>query len=260
MREQYKTQSQGSAQFDLKRRQLAFGLPLLAAGLWSSKAHAAAAEADLSALYASVVADPGRSDADKKMDAGRKPVAFLQFAGVKPGMHVLDIAAGRGYTTELLARVVGPTGRVFAQAEQLDPVLKQRATALGNVTVVESGAQDPVPASARPLDMITIVLAYHDITYETVDRKIMNQELYDSLGPDGVLVVIDHSAKPGTGAADGKTLHRVDKELVKKEFIDAGFTLDKESSFLSNPDDPRVQPFFKMTTPTDRFALRFKKT
>ena len=67
--------------------------------------------------------------------------------------------------------------RAFAQTEKLEPALKQRATALGNVTVVESGAQDPVPASARPLDMITIVLAYHDITFETVDRKIMNREL-----------------------------------------------------------------------------------
>lgn len=259
MRKAYKTLSSGSTPFDLKRRQLAIGLPLLAAALWTCKTYAQAATADLSALYASVVADAGRSEADKQMDAKRNPVAFLQFAGVKPGMHVLDIAAGAGYTTELLARVVGPTGRVFAQTEKLDPLLKQRAAALGNVTVVERGAQDPVPASARPLDMITIVLAYHDITYETVDRKIMNRELYDSLGPDGVLVVIDHSAKPGTGAADGKTLHRIDKELVKTEFTDARFHFDKESSFLANPDDPRDQPFFKMSIATDRFALRFTK-
>jgi predicted methyltransferase len=259
MREAFKTVFPRSTRFDLKRRQLAFGLPFLAAGLWSFKARAQAAGADLSALYASVAADPKRSEADKKMDAKRHPVEFLQFTGVKPGMHVLDLAAGAGYTTELLALAVGPTGRVFAQTEKLDPVLKQLAAALGNVTVVESGAQDPVPASARPLDMITIVLAYHDITYETVDRKIMNRELYDSLGPDGVLVVIDHSAKPGTGAADGKTLHRVDKELVKTELTDAGFHFDKQSNFLANPDDPRDQPFFKMTIPTDRFALRFTK-
>jgi predicted methyltransferase len=220
-------------QLDAKRRQVAMALPLLAASLWAFRARAQApASADLAPLYASVVADPRRSEADKKMDARRNPVA----------------------------RVVGPTGRVFAQTEKVEPALQQRAAALGNVTVVESGAQDPVPANARPLDMITIVLAYHDITYETVDRKIMNRELYDSLGPDGVLVVIDHSARPGTGAADGKTLHRVDKELVKQELTDAGFVLDKESKFLSNPDDPRDQPFFKMTIPTDRFALRFKKS
>jgi predicted methyltransferase len=260
MHDKVQTHSLESTRFNLKRRQLVFGLPLMAAGLWTVRAHAEAASVDLSPLYESVVANPSRSDADKKMDARRNPVAFLQFTGVKPGMHVLDLAAGRGYTTELLARVVGPTGRVFAQTEKIEPELQQRAAALGNVTVVESGAQDPVPANARPLDMITIVLAYHDITFETVDRKIMNRELYDSLGPDGVLVVIDHSAKPGTGAADGKTLHRVDKQLVKDEMTEAGFTLDKESKFLSNPDDPRDQPFFKMTIATDRFALRFKKS
>jgi len=240
------------------RRQIALSLPLLAAGLWSIKAQAQSG-GDLVPLYASVVADSSRSEKDKAMDAARKPVAFLQFTGVRPGMDVLDIAAGAGYTTELLSRVVGPTGRVFAQVEKVSPPLQERVAGLGNVTLVESGAQDPIPTGARPLDLITIVLAYHDITYESVDRTSMDRALFDALGPDGVLVVIDHSAKPGTGASDGKTLHRVDEALVKKELIDVGFLLDKESTFLRNADDPREQPFFKMSMPTDRFALRFKK-
>jgi predicted methyltransferase len=233
-------------------------LPLAAMGVSSLKARAQGS-GDLAPLYASVVADPSRSDADRKLDPSRQPVAFLQFTGVRPGMHVLDIAAGGGYTTDLLSRVVGPTGRVFAQTEKTSPALQQRIASLGNVTLVESGAQDPVPTGARPLDLITIVLAYHDITYETVDRAAMNRQLFDALGPEGVLVLIDHAAKPGTGANDGKTLHRIDEILVKKELTDAGFVLDKESYFLRNSDDPHDQPFFKMSTPTDRFALRFKK-
>ena len=40
---------------------------------------------------------------------------MLAFIGVRPGMVVLDLSAGGGYTTELLARAVAPSGRVYGQ-------------------------------------------------------------------------------------------------------------------------------------------------
>jgi len=71
--------------------------------------------------------------------------------------------------------------------------------------------------------------------------------------------VLDHSAKEGSGVSDAKTLHRIDEKVVLNEFEQAGFKLEKEGDFLRNPDDPRDQPFFKMKTQTDKFALRFVK-
>src|SRR3954447_584360 len=62
-----------------------------------------------------IVARPDRSEADRRNDVRRKPVDMLEFAGVRSGMTVLDVSAGAGYTTELLARAVAPRGRVFAQ-------------------------------------------------------------------------------------------------------------------------------------------------
>jgi len=62
-----------------------------------------------------VVAAADRSEADRALDAGRKPAELLTFSGVAPGMRVADLAAGRGYTTELLARVVGDSGAVYGQ-------------------------------------------------------------------------------------------------------------------------------------------------
>ena len=56
-----------------------------------------------------------RTDADRALDAGRHPGEMLAFAGIKPGMKVADIISGGGYTTELLARAVGPNGHVYAQ-------------------------------------------------------------------------------------------------------------------------------------------------
>ena len=65
---------------------------------------------------AAIVAAPDRSAADRANDLRRKPAELLDFIGIRPGMVVLDLSAGGGYTTELLARAVGPTGRVYGQS------------------------------------------------------------------------------------------------------------------------------------------------
>src|SRR5664279_1358740 len=63
---------------------------------------------------AAAVGDAGRPTADKERDANRKPAEVLAFAGVKPGMTVAELAPGRGYFTRILAKAVGPNGKVFA--------------------------------------------------------------------------------------------------------------------------------------------------
>ena len=61
------------------------------------------------------VAAPDRSADDKAVDPGRHPAETLEFFGIAPGMRVAEIMAGFGYTTELLVRTVGPSGKVYAQ-------------------------------------------------------------------------------------------------------------------------------------------------
>ena len=68
---------------------------------------------------ARLVASPDRSAADRTTDARRRPEQFLAFIGVRPGMVALDVSAGGGYTTELLARAIGPTGAVYGQSRPL---------------------------------------------------------------------------------------------------------------------------------------------
>jgi predicted methyltransferase len=63
-----------------------------------------------------IVRSPDRSDADRTNDLRRKPVQMLDFIGVSPGNVALDLSTGGGYTTELLARAVGPDGRVYGQS------------------------------------------------------------------------------------------------------------------------------------------------
>src|SRR5262245_15439750 len=61
--------------------------------------------------HAAVVAAPDRSDAEREIDKRRDPVKLLAFTGVRPGMKVLDMGAGGGYSTELMARAASPAAR-----------------------------------------------------------------------------------------------------------------------------------------------------
>ena len=65
---------------------------------------------------AKIVASPDRSDADRVNDRRRKPEEMLVFIAIRPGITALDLSAGGGYTTELLARTIGPSGAVYGQS------------------------------------------------------------------------------------------------------------------------------------------------
>jgi len=47
---------------------------------------------------------------------------MLAFIGIRPGMMALDLSTGGGYTTELLARAVGPAGRAYGQSPPPRPI------------------------------------------------------------------------------------------------------------------------------------------
>ena len=213
------------------------------------------------ALYERVIANPIRTAEDRQADPGRHPMDFLTLTSVGPGMKVLDVAAGGGYTTQLLALAVGDQGTVWAQADKLRPGLVHRLELhpQKNIITVSRPYDDPVPEGVSGLDLVTIIMNYHDLAYQPVDRNLMNQRLFKALKPGGHLVLIDHAAKTGTGTHDSKTLHRIDESVVRDELLHAGFMLETESRYLRNPGDVRDQPFFRMSEPSDKFALRFVK-
>jgi predicted methyltransferase len=100
---------------------------------------------------AGILASPDRSAADRTNDIRRKPDQMLAFIGVWPGMVVLDLSAAGGYTTELLARAVGPTGRVYGQSAPRDPNrAPPPAAPEGAATPPPPGTPPPAPAAAPP--------------------------------------------------------------------------------------------------------------
>jgi len=222
----------------------------------------AAPDAALTPQYKAAIANPARTDDDRKGDARRKPAEFLAFAKVKPGMKVLDVSAGGGATSTLLAAAVGPGGKVWAHNAKASPKLDARLAAapMANLYPLTAPFDNPVPAGAAPLDLVTINMNYHDIANTPTDRAVMNQRLYEALKPGGALVVIDNAAKEGSGLSATNTLHRIEEAAVVAELSRAGFALEARSNYLHVATDPREQPFFKMEgKPDDKFALRFVK-
>jgi predicted methyltransferase len=107
--------------------------------------------------------------------------------------------------------------------------------------------------------LITFFFAYHDTSYMPVDRAAMNKKLFAALKPGGVLVIADHSAKPGDGVNVAKTLHRIEESTLRQEIEATGFKLVSEGGFLKHPEDPRDAPVFKPAVPVDEFVLKYQK-
>lgn len=248
---------------------------------------------------AAIVASPDRTDADRATDVRRKPVEMLAFIGARPGMTVLDVSAGGGYTSELLARAVGPTGRVYGQSAPPDPArlppaapeggdaattavkpavttaapppprrtsamaLAERARnpAVSNLVAAVRPWADPVPPelASGSVDLVTLMFNYHDLGHLGVDRAAMNRALFVALRPGGTYVVADHAGRPGTGLSESGTLHRVEEEFVVRDLEAAGFRLVERGAFLRNPADPRDRNTPEPPQPKDEFVLKFMK-
>lgn len=210
---------------------------------------------------AQIVASPDRTAADKKNDLRRKPDEMLSFIGPRPGMIVLDVSTGGGYSTELLARAVGPTGRVYGQSPNPNTPqrLAERMQRQGNIVPVVRKFDDPIPPelASGTLDLVTFMFNYHDLGHMGVDRAQLNRAVFAALKPGGLYVIADHSGRPGTGISEANTLHRIEEAFLRKEVEAAGFKLAEQGNFLRNPSDPRDQnepPF-----PKDEFVLKFVK-
>ena len=219
-----------------------------------------------------VVDAPDRTASDRALDAGRHPAEMLAFFGIRPGMRVAELGAAGGYTTELLARAVGPTGIVYGQNNALvlnrfaeQPWSARLATpVMHNVARVDREFDDPLPPEATNLDAVLIVLFYHDTVWMGADRAKMNRAVFKALRPGGIYGIVDHSAPAGSGTADVQTTHRIDEQVVKDEVEAAGFRLVAEASFLRNPADPRdwndsPRAAAERRGTSDRFVLKFVK-
>jgi ubiquinone/menaquinone biosynthesis C-methylase UbiE len=122
------------------------------------------------------------------------PDRALRLLRIPPGAVVADVGAGSGYFTSRLARIVGPTGRVFAndlQPGMLD-IIRRRIAREGatNVEPVLGTVDDPhLPRGA--IDLALMVDVYHEFS----QPQAMLRRVRESLKPEGRLVLLEYRAE-----------------------------------------------------------------
>jgi predicted methyltransferase len=218
---------------------------------------------------AAAVANPARTAADRERDARDKPAEVMAFAGVKPGMTVIDLFSAGGYWTELLAGAVGPTGKVLAvnnvpYAMFAKEDIKKRFgdNHMTNVEqhVVEASHMYLPPKGA---DLVVIFMSYHDVYWidekegwPQIDTDGFLKSLKAAIKPGGKLLIVDHNAAAGSGKEMAGKLHRLNEEWSRKSLTSAGFTFVKSYDGLRNPNDQLDKMVYDPAVKghTDRYA------
>jgi predicted methyltransferase len=233
-----------------------------------------ASGADKNAI-AAAIASPDRLTADREEDSWRKPQVVLEFLGARPGMTVIDVLAGGGYYTELLARTVGPTGHVIAYnnppyaqfgADGLKKHFAQKR--LKNAEQLNE-AIEGLTLKPASLDGALFVMSYHDLywrptdgSWPPTDPHLLLEKLFTALKSGGVVVVEDHIGARGVDPTKSvNEMHRIDPEVLKGDFDRAGFRFDAGSEALRNIEDDHTKPVFDPTIRhrTDQVLMRFRK-
>ena len=235
---------------------------------------AAAAEPDRAAIDRAV-ANPARSAAYRALDENRQPAEILTFAGVRPGLNILDVGAGGGYFTEILADAVARDGQVVGWS---GPAFAARANVRQAYARIRARFPrtmfyaTPTTSMALPrgrFDLVLLHLFYHDFYWESaefglarVEPRSVVAELYAATKPGGTVVVVDHVAAPGRDTrAEVDATHRIDPAVVRADFEAAGFRFDASSDALRRAHDDRSLRVFNQAIrgKTDRFMFRFRK-
>jgi predicted methyltransferase len=210
-----------------------------------------------SAAIMAAVADAGRPDTDKAVDALRKPAETVDFAGVKPGDKVAELAPGAGYYTRILAKVVGPNGKVYTYAGR--PTVPANPPVAANVTpVAGTNADFAVP---EPVDVVWTSRNYHDFQNAMPDMSAYNKKVFAALKPGGIYFILDHAAAADAPEDVHRTLHRSKEAEVRAQVEAAGFRFVASSDILRNPADNRTERVQEQDVrgKTDQYLLKFQK-
>ncbi len=222
------------------------------------------------AMFERIRAQQRRADRhsfDLPRDRARKPFAAFQFLGVEAGMTVLDVGAYAGYTSEMLAAAVGPTGHVYSQNTR--QVLTRYADGYYQRTMAERLADNRLPnvtlhvcdyddlGLTDEIDVAFLGNLLHDFYYRDGEAAAIRflEAIRRALKADGVLGITDHV---GLEDRDNAKLHRMTPALAGMLLEKAGFRVTADSDLYSNPADGHDLMVYdeRIYRQTDRFFLK----
>ncbi len=234
----------------------------------------ASMDIDSKSTVEQALANPARSADDRARDARDKPAEVLALARFKRGDTVADVLAGGGYYSEILSGIVGPNGHVLLVNNpgydgfgKKDWTARLAGNRLPNVRHVV-GPTDALGLGDNTLDGAVMVMAYHDLYWvdakegwPKVDAGRFLGQVVAALKPGGVLLVVDHSAKEGTGSSATQALHRIDEKFAIADWRAHGLEWEAAIPVLRNADDDRSTSVFDASIrgKTDRFVHLYRK-
>ena len=171
-----------------------------------------------------------------EMNKLQPPAKVMQAIGVKPGMTIGEIGAGRGRYTVFLAKETGPGGKVYAN--DIDELglayIRGRCRRLGiiNIETIKGKMDDPM-LPENSLDMAIMVLVYHMI--EKPDRLLEN--LKKCIKPGGTLVILDPVDREidrefGIDRSKPDVKIPTIRERIAKSAKEAGYEVFRVETFL----------------------------
>ncbi len=162
-----------------------------------------------------------------RLNERQPPDLVLKTIGIKPGMIIGEVGAGRGRYTVQIASRIGPSGMVYANdiVEEYLKYLERRCAdhGLTNVKTVLGGVTDPkLPLAA--LDMVIMVNVVHCLA----EPVALLRNIKKSLKPDGVIAIVEGNLDKDPSTA-GEWYSR---SKLLKIYKDAGYNLVREETFL----------------------------
>ena len=152
------------------------------------------------------------------------PDRALEALGIKTGMVVADVGAGTGYMSLRMAKLVGPTGKVYSEDVQPEMLRRLRQNAakakLANVETVLGTESDP-KLPAESLDLILLVDVYHEFS----QPQKMLRRMREALKPDGRLVLLEYRKEDPNIPI--RPEHKMSVQEVKIETEAEGFKLSQ---------------------------------
>lgn len=246
----------------------------VAAMLTLTVAHAQFAPEPLSPLGEKIRAamdSDVRGDAEKARDANRKPIATLEFFGLRDDMRVVELVPEGGWYTKILAPVLADDGKLYLSigTRMLGTMLEDHAS-LGRAEILPldvhfapTGVRGIFELGEFSLGVgdIDLVLTFRNLhNFDAASQRNIHRAAFAALRPGGHYGVIDHTRRHNEPFAEERW-RRLDPVTVIREAQAAGFELVDSSDLHYRPDDELRYDTSRKSVRgnSDRFTLLFRK-
>ena len=202
-----------------------------------------------------------RTEEERARDIYRHPKETLEFFGVEPDDHVLELWAGGGWYTHILTPYIANTGKLYVTSYPEDSereLYRNLAAKLkGYLGQVDGGDKVTVyplnpPAIEIPLEnQLDVVLTFrnvHNWVKGGYDKAVY-EAAFKALKPGGTLGVVEHRGKDGMTREESAKSGYMDQATVIADIEAVGFKFVEASEVNANPKDTADHPEGVWTLP-----------